>query len=156
VRLSFSQPILRSVRFVVAVVLVMLSLQAMPAAAGAQKLPRFAGCKSYFARSAPGTVRPRSIVLACGDGNLYVTRIEWSRWTMREARGVGVGHQNDCVPDCARGHFHRYRVALRLYRVRDCGAPKVAQFTRAFWAFTASKPVGVSRSGVEIFRCRKG
>jgi hypothetical protein len=128
----------------------------MPAATGAQVLPRFAGCKSFFARSAPGIVRPRSIMLACGDGNFYLTRIAWSRWTMREARGVGVGHQNDCVPDCARGRFHSYRVALRLDRVMECGVPKVAQFTRAFWAFRASKPIGVARSGSQTFRCRKG
>src|SRR5207245_7757537 len=79
-----SAPILSSVRIFIAVLLMVLCPQAMPAAAGAQKLPRFAGCKSFFARSAHGTVRPRSIVLACGDGNFYVTRIAWSRWMMRE------------------------------------------------------------------------
>ncbi len=67
----------------------------------AQGLPRFGGCKTFFSRTVQGAVRPRSIVLACGDGNFYLTGIAWSRWGMREALGVGVGHQNNCLPDCA-------------------------------------------------------
>jgi len=135
--------------------LTLLALQAAPAAVGAQELPRFSGCKSFFSRSDPGAVRPRSIMLACGDGNFYLTRITWTFWGMRRALGIGVGHQNDCLPDCARGHFHTYRVAVGLDRAMECAAQKVAQFTRASWAFTAAKPRTVARSGTESFRCRK-
>jgi hypothetical protein len=126
-----------------------------PAAAGAQRLPRFAGCKSFFSRSVSGVVRPRSIMLACGDGNFYLTRVAWARWGMRHALGIGVGHQNDCVPDCASGHFHTYRVAVRLDRaMMNCATQNLAQFTRASWTFTGEKPRAVVRSGSESFRCR--
>jgi hypothetical protein len=149
------RPILRSVKNVGVVLLLMLVLQASPAAEGARDMPRFAGCKSFFSPPVQGVVRPRSIVLACGDGNFYLTGITWSRWGMQEALGIGVGHQNDCLPDCARGRFHSYRVALELDRALQCGVAKLPQFTRAFWAFRAAKPDGVARAGSETFRCRR-
>jgi hypothetical protein len=94
-------------------------------------------------------------MLACGDGNFYLTRIAWTRWEMREALGIGLGHQNDCVPDCARGQFHSYRVAVKLDRAMTrCGTRKVTQFTRVSWRFTNRKPRAVARSGSEGFRCR--
>jgi hypothetical protein len=94
-------------------------------------------------------------MLACGDGGFYISRIAWTRWGMRQAVGIGVGHQNDCVPDCARGHFHTYRVTVRLDRAKvNCGTQKLAQLTRAAWTFTGQKPPGVRRSGSESFRCR--
>jgi hypothetical protein len=140
----------------VVLLLVLFALQAIPSAVGARDLlAHFAGCKSFFSRTVPGAVRPRSIVLACGDGNFYLTRIAWTRWGTREALGVGVGDQNDCLPDCARGRFLSYRVAVQLDRALDCGPAKLPQFTRALWVFTAAKPVGVSRSGSETFRCRR-
>jgi hypothetical protein len=136
--------------------LVLLALQSVPPAVGAQDPPHFAGCKSFFSRTVPGAVRPRSIIFACGDGNFYVTGITWSRWGMREALGIGVGHQNDCLPDCARGRFRSYRVAIQLDRALECGHAKLPQFTHALWAFTAAKPAGVLRSGSETFRCHRG
>jgi len=65
--------------------------------AGASSLPVFGGCTSKV------RVKPSSIVLACGDGNFYVTRIGWTRWDARRAAGTGTGHLNDSRPDCARG-----------------------------------------------------
>lgn len=76
---------------------------------------------------------------------------------MRETLGVGVGlgHQNDCVPDCASGDFHTYRVEIKLDRaMMNCGTQRVTQFIRASWTFRARKPPAVARSGSERFRCR--
>jgi hypothetical protein len=120
-----------------------------------QGLPRFAGCRSFFSRSVSGSVRARSIMLACGDGNFYLTRIAWTRWGMRQPQGVGVGHQNDCAPGCATGHFRAYRVAVRLDEaVLHCATQQVVQFMRASWTFTGEKPRAVARSGAERFRRR--
>jgi hypothetical protein len=123
-------------------------------AAVAQGLPRFGGCKTFFSRQVSGVVRPRSIMLACGDGNFYLTRIAWTSWGMRQALGIGVGHQSDCVPDCASGHFHTYRVSVKLdHAMMNCGTQKLAQFTRASYIFIGEKPRPVARSGSESFRC---
>jgi hypothetical protein len=122
-------------------------------ASGSAQLPGFVGCRSFFSRSAVAVVRPRSIILACGDGNFYATGLSWSSWGDHVADGAGVGHENDCSPNCAAGHFHLYRLGLHLSGVGICGARREPQFTRVAWRFVGPKPAGVARSGTESFRC---
>ncbi len=107
----------------------------------ARPLPKFAGC---FANRLQ--VRPRSILVACGDGNFFLTGLSWSHWNARRADGAGTGHQNDCTPDCARGHFHLYRVAVRLFRPVTCKNGQ-REFTRFSWSFVGNKPARVLRTG---------
>jgi hypothetical protein len=98
-------------------------------------------------------VRPAGIVLACGDGNFYVTRLTWTRWSPREAVARGVGYENDCRPNCAAGHFHTYLVELRLSRVVGCVAHRL-EFSTIAWRFVAAKPAHVPRAGSETLPCR--
>jgi len=46
-----------------------------------------------------------------------LTHADWNRWGRRSAGGTGTFVVNDCKPDCASGHFHRYPVTDRLHRV---------------------------------------
>jgi hypothetical protein len=64
-----------------------------------------ADCNLY--RPAP-VIEPSQIMLACGDGNAYITAINWSSWTSTSASGTGTYVQNDCSPNCAAGTFLRY------------------------------------------------
>jgi hypothetical protein len=109
------------------------------ASGGAAHLPAFAGCFS----NAP-QLRPRTILVACGDGNFFITRLRWSHWDAHYATALGTGHQNDCKPDCARGHFHSYGVALHLSRPETCRNRR-REFTRFSYRFVADKPPGVVR-----------
>ena len=52
--------------------------------------------------------RPTRVVFACADYNLYVAKIQWSRWGEQFATGQGELTANDCTPSCAAGHFHTY------------------------------------------------
>lgn len=61
-------------------------------------------------------VRPRSFILACADGNNYLTMLSWSAWSSAFASGTGTQMINDCVPDCAVGQFHSYPVDFVLWR----------------------------------------
>ena len=122
-------------------------------AAPAGGVPGFTGCRSFVSRSAVAVVRPRSIVIACADANFYATGLKWTRWDMRGAEATGVGHENDCTPYCAAGHFHTYRLAVRLDRVARCGSRKELQFTRVTWTFPGAKPPGAQRRDSESFRC---
>ena len=63
-------------------------------------------------------IEPRTIYIACGDGNFYVRVKKWSFFNGREAGGKGKAFANDCIPDCADGSFHKYRVKIRLSKVR--------------------------------------
>ncbi|MGZ4439864.1 MAG: hypothetical protein ACXVZN_05785 [Gaiellaceae bacterium] len=132
----------------VAVVAAAAASPAAPAAA----VRGFTGCRSFVSRSAVAVVRPRSIVIACADDNFYVTGLAWTRWDARGADGTGTGHENDCKPYCAAGHFHTYRLAIRLGGVATCGSRREPQFTCLAWRFVGPKPSG-PRAGSQAFRC---
>lgn len=61
--------------------------------------------------------RPQAITITCADANTLLRRASWKRWGLLSARGTGVLVVNDCKPNCAAGHFHRYPVTERLHRV---------------------------------------
>jgi hypothetical protein len=37
---------------------------------------------------------------------------------------IGVAQANDCRPDCARGHFHRYSVTVLVDHLTGTGAAR--------------------------------
>jgi hypothetical protein len=90
-------------------------------------------------------VRPASILVACGDGNFFLTGLKWSNWTTTSATALGTGHQNDCTPSCAAGHFHLYHVRVRLDRPETCTKER-RLFTRFSYHFVARKPPSVAWS----------
>jgi hypothetical protein len=67
-------------------------------------------------------VRPSTVVLACADYNSLIDKITWTSWTTRLASGTGTLVQNDCIPYCAAGHFHRYPVLVILWANTPYGA----------------------------------
>jgi len=111
------------------------------ALASTTTVPSFAGCFNVAPK-----VRPPSLVVACGDGNFFLTGLKWSHWTTMSAAGLGTGHQNDCTPYCAAGHFHLYRVSVRLSRPEVCKNGR-HEFTRFSYRFVSRKPPSVARGG---------
>jgi hypothetical protein len=76
--------------------------------------------------------RPASLVLACGDGNLYADHLRWSRWTATDAVATGVGHRNTCTPSCAAGRFRAFPIRIRLSRPVTCVTGR-REFARVQW-----------------------
>lgn len=113
------------------------------AARGAGTLPSFTPCVPV-----KPAIRPAEVVIACGDGNFYVSKLEWSRWTATGASAAGTAHVNDCKPYCAAGHFHAYAISLRLTRPRTCAHGR-REFTRFTYRFPASKPADIPRTATE-------
>jgi hypothetical protein len=66
--------------------------------------------------------RPSHIVVACGDGNLQLEGVRWSRWGGTVAVGHGRALFNDCTPYCAVGKFHRAPATVRLSQPRYCSS----------------------------------
>ena len=97
-------------------------------------------------------VRPAEVVFACADANFYATGISWTHWGTADAEGTGVGHQNDCTPYCAAGHFHTYKLSIRLSRPVVCVKGR-REFSRIAWRFTAAKPAHVPRADSETLPC---
>ncbi len=85
------------------------------------------------------TFRPASITLACGDGNLYVSEVDYFNspsegyGSARAGASVTI-HENDCKPDCAAGKFIVEKGALTLKRIVGC-ADGLLYYSRALYAF---------------------
>jgi hypothetical protein len=77
-------------------------------------------------------VRPASIVIACADANFYVDHLRWKSWGKTIAVALGRGHQNDCTPNCAAGHFHAFPMNVRLSHVVSCVKGR-HEFARIAW-----------------------
>ena len=60
------------------------------------------------------------MIVACGDGNLQLTALRWKGWNGRTASARGTALMNDCMPYCAAGHLHRFRVAVRASQPASC------------------------------------
>lgn len=130
----------------VAVAVAVATLASVTAgSSGARAVPVFGGCTSDV------RVRPPKIVFACGDGNFFATRLRWSRWDAREALATGLGHQNDCTPDCARGHFHVYPISVRLSAPIVCA--HLNEFAKLSSRFLGRKPAHVPRQSTDSFSC---
>ncbi|MFI1917793.1 hypothetical protein [Nocardia sp. NPDC020380] len=48
--------------------------------------------------------QPADMLLACGDGGLWVKNINWTSWGADTAQGDGTEYSRVCVPNCAGGH----------------------------------------------------
>ena len=79
-------------------------------------------------------VEPSDVVLSCADGGFSIQKIRWIGWGESFAAGMGTGSLNDCIPDCARGHFHNYPMLLVVTGKQSCpnGQPAYAKITYAF------------------------
>jgi hypothetical protein len=65
---------------------------------------------------------PSKIVVFCADGGVQLKRITWSHWGASHARGTTHrAFANDCTPNCAEGHFHRFHARVTLRRPLRCG-----------------------------------
>jgi hypothetical protein len=91
-------------------------------------------------------IEPKTIYIACGDGNFFIKVKHWSFFNGREAGGTGKALANDCMPDCADGNFHSYDVKIHLTKVKTttCGGERVPLFQKIEVKFKGSRPSGLS------------
>ena len=62
-----------------------------------------------------GKVKPKEIILACGDGNTFVNNIKWVKWNNNTATGTGTLNWNTCLPQtCAGGIVQTYKAKITL------------------------------------------
>jgi len=87
-------------------------------------------------------VRPGRFTLACADFNDYLTGLTWKSWGPKLASATGVQHLNDCVPYCAAGHFHGYRVDVVLWHPAPAG-PGSQRYTSVTLLYPGAHPAYV-------------
>jgi hypothetical protein len=84
-------------------------------------------------------VRPRSFTLACADGNDYLSGLAWTSWAPGLASATGVQVENDCIPYCAAGHFHRYPVDAVCWGSAGAG-PGRQRYTKITLFYPRARP----------------
>jgi hypothetical protein len=97
--------------------------------------------------------KPDKVIVACGDGNFYVVKLEWTKWRRKAASGSGTGKLNDCMPNCAQGQFRSYKVKLIASQPVTCSNGK-REFSRLAWYFR-HKHRGVARKGTVHRPCSR-
>ncbi|HLX51372.1 MAG TPA: hypothetical protein VKS82_23855 [Streptosporangiaceae bacterium] len=60
-------------------------------------------------------VHPATLMLACDDGNAYLSGLRWTAWGSTAA-ATGTWRINDCVPNCAAGTFHSFAATVKLWQ----------------------------------------
>ena len=58
--------------------------------------------------------KPETIMIYCGDGGAYISKILWTKWDQDGAEGTGEYYRNLCEPDCADGEIVHAPVNVSL------------------------------------------
>jgi hypothetical protein len=64
--------------------------------------------------------RPKSLTLACGDGNTVLKGLKWSSFGGATAQAKGTFVMNTCEPNCAAGKDVSYPVTVKATSPRTC------------------------------------
>ena len=94
-------------------------------------------------------VRPPSIIIACGDGNILLTHLKWSSFGGTTAHGSGDYSANDCHPNCAAGKFHAYSVKVALSKAMPC-KDRSDDYQLANLTFTGGRPAGQKSASAKV------
>jgi hypothetical protein len=97
-------------------------------------------------------VRPSQVVFACGDGNFYARKLQWTGWGEPFAAAVGAAEVNDCTPYCAAGKFHSYRVMLVATGRQTCPDGRLA-YSTVEYAFVGKSPMPAAQNTTARFPC---
>ena len=98
-------------------------------------------------------VKPHRIIVTCADANFFLSGLRWSHWGRKTATGNGTANINDCKPFCAQGHFHKYRVTVRLSSAHFCTGAGQTQFRRMRLTFTRRVPTGFKQTSSQRVAC---
>jgi hypothetical protein len=115
--------------------LAVMMMLVVPAAAEAQAPePRLGDCTPTGS-----SVRPKSIILACGDAGLRAEGLSWSAWGQPRAVATGTAVANTCDPDCATGGTASFPVTLAADRLATC-RDGTRRYTRVTYGFPQTSP----------------
>jgi hypothetical protein len=117
---------------------VALALCALAAAAAAVAMP---ANRTYVTSDCSGaSFKPHSIVLACGDAGLVVSKLQWPQWGTKKAHGAGRGEAKICKPDCAAGKVGKAAMKVILSKPRFCPQDEKRHFTKLHYKWIPAAP----------------
>jgi hypothetical protein len=95
-----------------------LALAAVIVAVGA--IAAFASSPLKITNCNTASSRPKSLTLACGDGNTVLKGLSWSSFGGSSAQAKGTFVINLCEPNCAAGKDASYPVTAKASGQRSC------------------------------------
>jgi hypothetical protein len=100
---------------------VLATALAVPASTSASTHVLYPACVD----GAQDLYKPKSVIVACGDGAFQLAKLHWSSWTSSKATATGVAKVNSCKPNCASGNFKSYSVKVTLKKPKTCSGARV-------------------------------
>jgi hypothetical protein len=85
-------------------------------------------------------LKPKKIVVACGDAGIWLSKLKWSSWGATRASGSGVFNWNDCSPTCSAGKIKTGPVKVTLSNPKTCPGQAQPDFKRASLTYTGTAP----------------
>jgi hypothetical protein len=146
VRIVVGRTANRLVPFLLALVLSGLLAAAALATAPAGRTYVTSGCEG-------AALKPRSIVLACGDAGLVARKLQWTQWGASQAHGAGLGEEKICNPNCAEGRVGKGAMKLTLSRPRLCSQDGKHHFTKVHYVWPADAPGEGPKQGTIPLPC---
>jgi hypothetical protein len=92
--------------------------------------------------------KPRTITIACGDGQFFAAHLRYKSYGRAFASAAGKLVENDCTPSCAGGRDISYPGRIRLSRIEKCDGG--SYYERISWTFTGVSPNPSPRGSVTI------
>jgi hypothetical protein len=98
-------------------------------------------------------IRPARYILACADGNAYLTGLHWAAWGSAAAFAAGTDTFRVCIPTCVAGHLHSFPALAALWRAEPLPAhPGQRYFTRLTIIYTGTRSY---TAGGKTYRLRQ-
>lgn len=95
--------------------------------------------------------KPKELVLACGDGNYFLSGLTWRNWGATTAIATGKAQANTCTPNCASGRFRSYPMTATVTKLTACG--KARYYAKLTIAYPGARPAGVAKRDVHALGC---
>ena len=99
----------------------------------------------------PLVSKPTELVIACGDGNYFLSKLRWSGWGTPTATATGVAEANTCTPNCAAGKFKSYRMTATATRLTTCGKAKYYGYLTI--TYPGARPAGTAKRDPHTLGC---
>jgi hypothetical protein len=117
-------------KLLAASILLLGCLSAAPAAHASTVHATARPATRVVANCVDAVYKPKRIIIACGDGNLVLTKMRYKTWTAHEATGSGTMYVNECEPDCASGKWATTYTHFTLDRTKKVGKHDQPRFSR--------------------------
>jgi hypothetical protein len=109
------------------------------------------GTQAWIWNCGPLVAQPKSVILACADGNYELEALHWRSWGHATATATGKASANDCTPYCAAGHFHTYAVTVMVSKLGKCGSART--YARLTIVYAGARPKGIAKRDVHTLSC---